>query len=196
MPLQPFDVARAELVASWAVGDEVVRSWCAVEGDRVPADVVAGWSEAEDVEAYLLTDDDGEPHAYGELWLDDEEGEVELARLLVALAERGEPRAMYEPDDGRTYSHVEFARAVGRAVGRRVLPLPLPAALLRLGARIDRRLRGDAAKLTPDRAGYLAHPDWTADPARRLPPELWTPQVALDKGLADTARWYRDHGLL
>ena len=89
VPLQPFDVARAELVASWAVGDEVVRSWCAVEGDRVPADVVAGWSEAEDVEAYLLTDADGEPHAYGELWLDDEEGEVELARLLVAPDQRG-----------------------------------------------------------------------------------------------------------
>jgi uncharacterized protein YbjT (DUF2867 family) len=120
----------------------------------------------------------------------------DLARLLVALAERGEPRAMYEPDDGRTYSHVEFARAVGRAVGRRVLPLPLPAALLRLGARIDRRLRGGAAKLTPDRAAYLAHPDWTADPARRPPPELWTPRIRLDKGLADTARWYRDHGLL
>ena len=87
--LEPFDVARAELVASWAVGDEVVRAWCAVDGDRVPADVVAGWSEADDVEAYLLTDDGGEPRAYGELWLDDEEGEVELARLLVAPELRG-----------------------------------------------------------------------------------------------------------
>ena len=120
----------------------------------------------------------------------------DLARLLVALPERGGPRVAYEPDDGRTYSHVEFAQAVGRAVGRRVLPLPLPAALLRLGARLDRRLRGGAAKLTPDRAAYLAHPDWTADPARRPRPELWTPRIELDRGLADTARWYRDHGLL
>src|SRR5580765_2495470 len=74
VPLQPFDVARAELVAGWAVGDEVVRAWCAVEGDRVPAEVVAGWSQADDVEAYLLRD---------------EEGEVELARLLVAPERRG-----------------------------------------------------------------------------------------------------------
>jgi nucleoside-diphosphate-sugar epimerase len=120
----------------------------------------------------------------------------DLARLLVLLAERGGPPVIYEPDDGRTYPHVEFAQAIGRAVGRRVLPLPLPAALLRLGARVDRRLRGSKAKLTPDRAAYLAHPDWTADPARRPPPDLWTPRIDLDQGLADTARWYRDNGLL
>ena len=88
--LQPFDPARAALVASWAVGDEVVRAWCAVEGDAVPADVVMGWSEADDVEAYFFAaSDGGAPVAYGELWLDDEEGEVELARLLVAPEHRG-----------------------------------------------------------------------------------------------------------
>ena len=89
MSLQTFDPVRAELVASWGDGDEVVRAWCAVEGDRVPADVVAGWSQADDVEAFLLVDDAGDPVAYGELWLDDEEGEVELARLLVAPEHRG-----------------------------------------------------------------------------------------------------------
>ena len=89
MPLQPFDPDRAALVASWAVGDDVVRAWCAVEGDAVPADVVAGWSRADDVEAFLFADAD-EPVAYGELWLDDEEGEVELARLLVAPERRGQ----------------------------------------------------------------------------------------------------------
>ena len=88
--LQPFHPGRAALVASWAVGDEVVRAWCAVEGNAVPADVVMGWSEADDVEAYLFSvSDSGPPVAYGELWLDDEEGEVELARLLVAPEHRG-----------------------------------------------------------------------------------------------------------
>lgn len=91
MPLVPFEPARAAEVASWAVGDEVVRAWCAVEGDAVPADVVAGWSQADDVEAYLFAEAEGGPWvAYGELWLDDEEGEVELARLLVAPERRGQ----------------------------------------------------------------------------------------------------------
>jgi ribosomal protein S18 acetylase RimI-like enzyme len=40
------------------------------------------------VAAYLLVDG-GEPVAYGEVWSDDEEGEAELARLIVAPARRG-----------------------------------------------------------------------------------------------------------
>lgn len=121
----------------------------------------------------------------------------DLAYLLLALAGHGGPRTIYEADDsGPGYDHAELARAIGRAVGRPVLPLPLPRGLLSLGAKIDRRLRGPKAKLTPDRVGYLAHPDWTADPARRPPPELWAPRVALDAGLAATARWYRANGLL
>jgi GNAT superfamily N-acetyltransferase len=88
--LLPFVPADAALVSSWAVGDDVVRAWCAVEADSVPADVVAGWSEADDVESYLFGDADDALVAYGELWLDDEEGEVELARLLVAPERRGQ----------------------------------------------------------------------------------------------------------
>src|SRR5262249_26788489 len=90
MPLLPFVPGFAGLVSGWAVGNDVVRAWCAVDGDRVPADVVAGWSLAEDVEAYVFAEDlDGPPVAYGELWLDAEEGEVALARLLVAPEHRG-----------------------------------------------------------------------------------------------------------
>ena len=90
MVLETFDPAQAALVASWAVGDDVVRAWCARDDDSVPAEVVVGWSQADDVEAYLFSDESGEPVAYGELWLDDEEGEVELARLLVAPDRRGQ----------------------------------------------------------------------------------------------------------
>ena len=120
----------------------------------------------------------------------------DLARLIVALAERGNARVVYEPDDGCPLTHTAYARAIGRAVQRRVLALPLPASVLRIGARADRLLRGERAKLTPDRASYMAHPDWTANPAKRPPSELWTPQIELDTGMAETVRWYRAQGLL
>ncbi|WP_230770839.1 NAD-dependent epimerase/dehydratase family protein [Sphingomonas sp. Leaf4] len=120
----------------------------------------------------------------------------DLARLLLALADRPGAHDLYEVDDGNPLTHAELARLIGRAVGQRVLPLHLPERLLRLGARIDRRFRGSGAKLTPDRARYLAHPDWTADPARRPPAELWEPRIATPRGLSDTAAWYRAHGLL
>ena len=120
----------------------------------------------------------------------------DLAALLVTLATQRTPRVVYEVDDGRSWTHDEFAEAVGAAVGRRVMPLHLPGALMMLGARIDGVFRGKAAKLTRDRVGYLAHPDWTAQPDRRPPPNLWTPATDTRAGLAETARWYRANGLL
>lgn len=122
----------------------------------------------------------------------------DLARLLVALVERDPGRQIYECDDGTDggYSHKRFAAMVGEAVGRKPLALSVPAAMLHAAARADLLLRSDKAKLTPDRAGYLSHPDWTADPAKRPLAELWMPQVPLPQGLGETAAWYRREGLL
>jgi GNAT superfamily N-acetyltransferase len=92
VPLEPFDPADAALVASWAAGDaSVVQAWISIDADRVPAEVVAGWSQEDDVEAYLFSESEGGPPvAYGELWLDLEEGDLELARLVVAPERRGQ----------------------------------------------------------------------------------------------------------
>jgi hypothetical protein len=51
-----------------------------------------------------------------------------------------------------------------------------------------------AAKLTPDRANYLAHPDWTINRDAAPAPQLWAPEIATPKGLKDTASWYRAQG--
>lgn len=121
----------------------------------------------------------------------------DLAALLLALAIAPADRTLYEADDGGPgYSHIQFARALGRAVGRRVFPVPVPGPLLGLAARADRLIRGDRAKLTPDRAAYICHRDWTADPARRPPAVLWTPGRDTPDALADTARWYEREKLL
>ena len=123
----------------------------------------------------------------------------ELARLLVALAaDRGASIGqIYEPDDGRPtgWSHRGFARAVARAVGRqRLTTLAAPALLLKAGGRLDRLVRRDRAKLTPDRARYIAHPDWVATDGARPPAELWQPERGTDEALAETVRWYRNEG--
>ena len=123
----------------------------------------------------------------------------DLVRLLLALAPAGAPNELtIEPDDGRTsgWSHKEFAEALGTAVGRRGVTLSIPSRLLRIGARADRLLRGDTAKLTTDRAAYFCHPDWVVDPARAVPADLWRPRIATPEGLAATAQWYRAQGWL
>lgn len=125
----------------------------------------------------------------------------ELARLLVTLAaDRGASIGQtYEPDDGKPtgWSHRGFARAVARAVGRqRLSTLATPALLLKAGGRIDKLVRRSRAKLTPDRARYIAHPDWVAAEGAGPPATLWRPERDTDDALAETVRWYRREGWL
>jgi ribosomal protein S18 acetylase RimI-like enzyme len=86
----PFVADHAALVASWAVTDDEVMAWCSRPNAPVPPEVVAGWAAQPDVRAHLLVDDaDATPVAYGELWIDDDEREVELARIIVSPHHRG-----------------------------------------------------------------------------------------------------------
>jgi UDP-glucose 4-epimerase len=124
----------------------------------------------------------------------------DLARLLVSLLPSHDDAMarIFEADDGTEngWTHEAFARAIGWAMGRRVTPLHAPRFLLKLAARADRLFRGRKAKLTPDRASYLGHPDWTIDRTAAPPPALWVPKVQTRQGLKDTVRWYRAQGWL
>jgi nucleoside-diphosphate-sugar epimerase len=122
----------------------------------------------------------------------------DLAGLLLALAAHDPGRLILEADDGAEggWTHDAFARAIGAAVGRRVLPIALPRAILSLAAKADHLFRGSNAKLTADRVRYLSHPDWTVDPSKRPDSTLWRPEVPTLRGLTATAAWYRAKGLL
>lgn len=126
----------------------------------------------------------------------------DLAALLVALAAGNAAptkKKVYEPDDGREggWSHKELAQAIGHAVGRGVVFAPhLPRAVLDAAAAADRIARGDRAKLTPDRVGYMAHPNWVSRFDRKPPPGIWEPRISGEEGLRMTAEWYRREGWL
>jgi nucleoside-diphosphate-sugar epimerase len=123
----------------------------------------------------------------------------DLARLLLALAGYSAPSNMLvEADDGKAHgwTHREFARALGRAVGTRPAIVSSPGIVLRLAARADQLFRGPRAKLTVDRAAYFSHRNWVIEPKRACPPGLWQPQIATEHGLAETADWYRAQGWL
>lgn len=122
----------------------------------------------------------------------------DLARLLLALVPGGEDvsHMTFEPDDGREggWSHYEFARAIGWAMGRRPWVVHLSRASLERAARADRMLRGKRAKLTLDRVGYMSHPDWVVADGAKVPGALWEPKVPTREGLKATAKWYRENG--
>lgn len=125
----------------------------------------------------------------------------DLARLLLDLVE-AQPalvrKKTFEPDDGREggWSHKELAEAIGASLGNRVFPVHLTKLVMALGARIDRMLRGKKAKLTLDRVGYMAHPNWVSRWDRRVPEAVWQPEISGQDGLKQTAEWYRKEGWL
>lgn len=124
----------------------------------------------------------------------------DLGELLVALVPGGEAvtHRVFEPDDGHAggWSHRELARLVGWAVGRRPWVVHLSRGMLAGASRADRLLRRSRARLTADRVGYLAHPDWVARHELHVPADVWRPRIPTRDGLKATARWYREKGWL
>lgn len=125
----------------------------------------------------------------------------DLARLLVALAPANPITysQTYEPwdDNAFGYDHKELARMIGEAMGKSQVFAPsLPEGLLKLGAQIDQTIRGSKAKLTPDRVGYMTHPDWVCDLKKAPPISIWQAVWNGEAGLKMTAEWYRAQGWL
>jgi nucleoside-diphosphate-sugar epimerase len=124
----------------------------------------------------------------------------DLARLLVAAlpAHEDATARIFEADDGEPggWTHEGFARAIGWALGKRVTTINAPTALLKIAAFGDRLVRGKKAKLTPDRASYMSHPDWVIDRKAAPPLALWSPQIPTRDGLKSTVRWYKANGWL
>jgi len=123
----------------------------------------------------------------------------DLARLLLALSQAGAPSSiLIEPDDGTPggWTHRDFARALGDAMGTKPAILSSPGIFLRLAARADQLLRRERAKLTVDRAAYFSHRNWVVEPKRAAPKGLWRPKIPTPDGLKQTADWYREEGWL
>ncbi|WBQ06706.1 GNAT family N-acetyltransferase [Kribbella sp. CA-293567] len=89
MELRSFESKHTPLVIGWASSAQEVSLLTGRDDYPLPADLRTSWRTiADDIQAYLYFDGES-PIAYGELWLDDEDDEVELARLIVAPEFRG-----------------------------------------------------------------------------------------------------------
>lgn len=93
----------------------------------------------------------------------------------------------------------ELGQKIATALGVRGRVLRLPEFALRASGRIAdlaARLRGRPQIFSSQKVIEMLAPAWVASPekARRL--LEWTAHTPLDKALALTVRWYRDHGWL
>jgi ribosomal protein S18 acetylase RimI-like enzyme len=72
------------LVVQWCAASPFSSEWVSAATD--PDAVLAGWLEDPDISGFLLLR--GAPVAYGELWLEPDDAEAELAHLVVGPAHR------------------------------------------------------------------------------------------------------------
>ena len=124
----------------------------------------------------------------------------DLADALVAAAtsDNTAHRLYYACSDS-VVSSTEFARAVGRAVGRDVRLLPIPGWAVRSILGATETVAGWAGRTTVlnrDKAKEFLAPAWTADSAALKRDTGWKAANDLESGLSKTAAWYREQGRL
>ena len=82
--LREFRESDAGEVARWPRSPDEVRRWAGSDpGWPVDVAVFGRWHADPDVGPYVLCDGN-EPIGYGEVWVDEPEKEVELARIIVS----------------------------------------------------------------------------------------------------------------
>src|SRR5215217_9695115 len=87
--LREFRASDAREVARWPSSlDEVRRCAGSDPGWPVDVSVFGRWHADPDVRPYIICDGE-ELIGYGEVWIDEPEQEVELARIIVSQDQRG-----------------------------------------------------------------------------------------------------------
>lgn len=122
----------------------------------------------------------------------------DLARAIVGAATLPGVSGVYHAAEPRAYTWGEVIGLVAAAVGARGRRLPLPESALRAAAAVSEwgaGLFGRATIFNRDKARELLAPGWMCDTEAALRDLGFAPRALAD-GLADTARWYREHGWL
>jgi nucleoside-diphosphate-sugar epimerase len=125
---------------------------------------------------------------------------ADLADALVAAGTTAAAAGhMYYACHPEVFTGAEMALAVGRAMGRRLAVIRIPAAIGRGVLRVTEaaaRLVGQTTILTADKANEFFQPAWTADPEALARDTGWRATRNLETGLAETYAWYRAAGWL
>ncbi len=86
--LEAFDPDHAATVLSWAGSTEEREAWASIVGASPDPSIFERWHAEAGVHPFELWVD-GALVGYGEVWEDPDEGEAELARIIVNPRRRG-----------------------------------------------------------------------------------------------------------
>lgn len=123
----------------------------------------------------------------------------DLAASIIAATGPGAIRGTYYVNHPQALTSRELVLEIGRAVGRDLRVLGLPNWVTRNALQVTgawARAFKRKTILHADKVHEFVQPAWTGDPARFTEATGWTAAWDHAEGLADTARWYRERGML
>jgi 2-alkyl-3-oxoalkanoate reductase len=123
----------------------------------------------------------------------------DAAMAIASLSAGGPSHAAFEISDERIdgYGWAELFATIGDALGHRPRLVQVPDLLLHAaGAASDglAALSGEPAIFGRAKVREILHRDWTPDRKMRLPDAVWTPDISLQSGLAETVAWWKSAG--
>jgi len=124
---------------------------------------------------------------------------TDLADALVRSAILPNAVGVYHIAEPQAYTWRQVAALIGEAVGRRVRTVNVPAWSVHAAAAFSEwadRLRNRASIFNRDKALELLAPGWLCETERAWLDLGFRAGIPLDRGLADTAQWYRAEGWL
>lgn len=90
----------------------------------------------------------------------------------------------------------EFSLLIARIVGRRVMAIPVPLALMRMismGGDIIGRVSGNAVLFRSEKIVEMEQVAWVCSSERAYRELDWKPRVPLEEAIRKTAQWYKDN---
>lgn len=124
---------------------------------------------------------------------------LDLVAALRAAAESTVRQRVYHVAEPAIRPWSEVAGMIGRAVGRRPLRIPVPRPILWAAAAMSEagaRATGRATIFNRDKVRELLAPAWTCTTGRAERELGFRASIPLERGLAETASWYRNEGWL